>query len=101
DACGQSRLHHAAGCILADVLIMIGLALDDSAKANDGRVLAAAGQPLSHERNLERTGHPDQIDRIVSDTMPLKAFAGAGDELVHDVFVKASRHQNEPSWWRI
>jgi hypothetical protein len=77
------------------MVVVGGVAADDRAEADDGGVLLRAGQALGDERDLERPGHPREVDVALRDSVTFQPVQGAGDETFDDERVEPRRHQGE------
>ena len=65
------------------------------AHARDAGVTAGAREDVRGERQLERPGHPVQVDGARADAGRGEGREGAVDELLHDRLVEARRHDGE------
>ena len=78
-----------------DVLVVRGFAADHGAETDDGGVAARGGQALGDERNLQRAGHPGDVDRVVGDAVLVQRGDGAVEQLAGDRFVPAGDDDGE------
>ena len=62
----QPGLHQPDAHRPIDVLVVRRLAANHRPQGEHGDVFAALGQPIGHQRNLERPGHPGHVDRRVA-----------------------------------
>jgi hypothetical protein len=58
--------------LLIDVLVVARLALNNRPQAANGGKPAAPGQPIGHDRNLERAGNPGNGDPLVEHAVVLE-----------------------------
>ena len=67
---------------------MIGLAADDSAKADDGIIFPAFCHFLRCERDLEGARHPREVDFVHIDAVTGETIGCAVDEFGNDDFIE-------------
>src|SRR5690349_6508536 len=82
-----------AGALVADVVVVRGLAADDRADARDALVAAGLGADLGRHRQLEAARHLDHVD-LVSGV--LEDGARALDQLLRKLLVEGGRGDRVP-----
>jgi hypothetical protein len=73
-------LSDTAGYLLADIIVMGGLASNDRSEAEQRSVFATVGELLCSLRNFTGARHPDYGYLFVSGTMTLEAVYRAGKQ---------------------
>jgi len=80
----------AAGALVGDHFVVPGVAAHHAAQRDRRLVPAAGGDRARSERQFERAGHPDQVDRVVVHAMRDQRRARALHQRIGDARVPAA-----------